>query len=123
MAARSTPLWSEVRSAGIGNTGDTVADDVILRLSVYRDLNENGRVDFDDPRIATLRNISADEDGDASPDSTEFNNLDGNNTGNFNSSLSFALDGEVLAAGAGESSDVRRAALLHGRGGQHGHAR
>ena len=100
MAARSVASRLEVQTTA-------VADEIILRLSVYRDLNANGRIDFNDPRIATLRNGLGDvldEDGDGVRRQHGIHyGLDGSDcslTG-----LSFALDGETLAAGVGTTDD------------------
>ena len=98
---------SAIDSVKVRGTSGSVANDVILRLSLYRDLNENGRIDFNDPRIATMRNTiadsSADSDGDGAPDYMEFDQLDDDNDG---TTLNLLPDGETLAAAAAGSPRV-----------------
>ena len=98
---------SAIDSVKVRGTTGSVANDVILRLSLYRDLNENGRIDFNDPRIATMRNTiadsSADSDGDGAPDYMEFDQLDDGSPG---TTLNLVPDGETLAAAAAGTARV-----------------
>ncbi len=89
---------STIERFTVVGTGGSVEDDIILKLSVYQDLNANGRIDFNDESIASLRNGLGltDEDGDTVADSTEFDRLD---DGTLSNRLSFTLDDETLAAG------------------------